>query len=125
MVTASRGLPLSASDRRLHKRVQELRSPAESVRAAAVVFSGPRPGIEVFFRPLFGVFASLINKGRTFFTIAATERGLIVFRNSRPRRRSELVARLERFDALGGHPPASGLCRRGRGRVVRDAKLTD
>lgn len=89
---------LSATERRLQRRVQALLDDGEQVQAAVVAFLGPRPGAE----SLIGLFAGLMswplaNARRRFVTVAVTNRGLVLLDNSSLRRP---VRVRERFDSL-------------------------
>ena len=58
--------PLPSFERRLQERVRALIPDDETVLAAVVVISGPRPGIEGLLAPIGGAFASILNVGRKF-----------------------------------------------------------
>lgn len=93
--------PLPSFERRLQERVRALIPDDEIVLAAVVVISGPRPGIEGLLAPIVGAFASILNVGRKFSTIAVTDRGVLRFENSSLRQPATLVQRFDGVGALG------------------------
>jgi len=91
--------PLSTTERRLHERVRRLLPAGEDLRAAAVISTGPAPGVEglgAAFAGLAGLF--LVQRRRKYFTLALTDQGLVRFRNSSLRKPAALLYRYELAD---------------------------
>lgn len=85
-------------ERRLYERIRPLLPNDEEIKAAIVVFTGPGPGWGAL-GPFIGVVgALLVFRGRKFFTIAITNRGVVQFKNSSGRKPAELIARLDLTD---------------------------
>ena len=101
--------PLPAWERRLRRRVQSLLPDDEQVLAAIAVLQGPQPGAEGCLALTIGPLASLLTligigwliAARSRFTIALTDRGLVLVKPRRLLRRGTLLARTERLAALG------------------------
>jgi len=83
------------TERRLHDRLTRLLPAGEELRAALVIFTGPRPGSEglAMMAGMIGMW--FVQRRRTFFTLAVTDRGVVRFRNKGPRRPSQLLDRFE------------------------------
>ncbi|MFN8020512.1 MAG: hypothetical protein U0Q03_03190 [Acidimicrobiales bacterium] len=93
---------LSATERRLQRRVQALLDDGEQVQAAVVAFLGPRPGVESLIGPLAGRMSwPLTNARRRFVTVAVTNRGLVPLDNSSLRRPVRIRERFDSLDVLG------------------------
>jgi hypothetical protein len=73
----------------------------ELVLAAVVVFTGPRAGVEGFLAPFFGLASMLINRARSFTTVAVTDRGLVLLNTNRLRHPTTIRARFDSLDMLG------------------------
>jgi hypothetical protein len=93
---------LSRAERRLHQSVARLLPTGETVEGAAVVFTGPRGGIEGFLASFLGLLRWLvINRRRHFFTVALTSHGVALMRNVRMSKPVEVLWRRDGYESFG------------------------